>query len=125
MNQIPKPLKADRQSVTLARKDWKAIVEALEDADDRKSILVSRARRAAGTDDAVPAWIVKRIIAQESPVRVYREWRGLTVTALAKAADVAQPYLSAIEGGSKPGSASALKRIAAALSVDMEDLVRT
>ena len=125
MNQIPKPLKADRQSVTLARKDWKAIVEALEDADDRKSIVASRARRAAGIDDAVPVWIVKRIIARENPVRVYREWRGMTATALAKAAGVAQPYLSAIESGSKPGSATALKRIANVLKVDMEDLVRT
>ena len=33
MIHIPKPLKVDRQSVTLAGKDWKAIVEAL----DRKS----------------------------------------------------------------------------------------
>jgi DNA-binding XRE family transcriptional regulator len=123
MNHIPKPLKADRQSVTLARKDWNAIIEALEDADDRKSILDSRARRAAGEDDALPGAVVKRLIARENPVRVYREWRGLTATSLAKAAKVAQPYLSAIETGSKPGSATALKRIAAALKVDMEDLV--
>jgi len=47
----------------------------------------------------------------------------MTMTALAKAAKVAQPYLSAIENGSKPGSASALKRLAAILKVDMEDLV--
>lgn len=125
MNHIPKPLKADKQSVTLARKDWKALVEALEDADDRKSILDSRARRAAGMDDAVPAAVLKRLIARENPVRVYREWRGMTGTALAKSADIAQPYLSAIESGSKPGSAAALKRIACVLNVDMEDLVTT
>jgi transcriptional regulator with XRE-family HTH domain len=47
----------------------------------------------------------------------------MTATALAKAADIKQPYLSAIETGTKPGSAAALKRIAAALTVDMEDLV--
>jgi DNA-binding XRE family transcriptional regulator len=123
MNYIPKPLKADKQSVTLARKGWNAVVAALEDADDRKSILDSRSRRAAGMDDALPAAVVKRLISGENPVRVYREWRGMTATALAKAAEVAQPYLSAIETGSKPGSAAALKRIATALNVDMEDLV--
>lgn len=125
MNDIPKPLKANRQSVTLARKDWNAVVAALEDADDRKSILDYRARRAAGIDDALPVAVVKRLIAGDNPVRVYREWRGITATALAKAAKVAQPYLSAIETGSKPGSAAALKRIAAVLKMDMEDLVVT
>lgn len=125
MNQIPKPLKADQRSVTLARKDWKIVVEALQDADDRQSVLDARARRGAGIDDAIPASVMKRLIARENPVRVYREWRGMTATALAKAADVAQPYLSAIETGSKPGSAAALKRIATVLDVDMEDLVTT
>jgi DNA-binding XRE family transcriptional regulator len=123
MNYIPKPLKSDKQSVTLARKDWNAVVAALEDADERKSILDSRARRAAGVDEALPVAVVKRLIAGENPVRVYREWRGMTATALAKAAKVAQSYLSAIETGAKPGSAAALKRIAAVLKADMEDLV--
>ncbi|HEX3653517.1 MAG TPA: helix-turn-helix transcriptional regulator [Rhizomicrobium sp.] len=123
MNHIPKPLKADKKSVTLARKDWNSIIEALEDADDRRSIIDARARRAAGMDDAFPVTVMKRLIAGENPVRVYREWRGMTATALAKAAKVAQPYLSAIETGSKPGSAAALKRIAALLDVDMEELV--
>jgi DNA-binding XRE family transcriptional regulator len=123
MTHIPRPLKASRQSVTLARKDWDALVEALEDADDRRSIDEARARRAAGKDDALPVAVVKRLIAGENPTRVYREWRGLTATALAKSAKVAQPYLSAIETGTKPGSAAALKRIATVLKVDMEDLV--
>jgi DNA-binding XRE family transcriptional regulator len=123
MTQIPKPLKTDTKSVTLSRKDWNALIEALEDADDRQSILDSHARRAAGKDDGVPAAVVKRLIARENPVRVYREWRGMTASALAKAAKVAQPYISAIETGAKPGSSAALKRIAAVLDVDMEDLV--
>jgi DNA-binding Xre family transcriptional regulator len=123
MNHIPKPLKADRNSVTLSRKDWDALMEAMEDADDRLSILASRAARAKGTDDAMSAAFVKRLLAGEPPVRVYREWRGLKATDLARAAAVKQPYLSAIETGAKPGSAAALKRIASVLKVDLEDLV--
>jgi hypothetical protein len=123
MNHIPTPLKADSRSVTLSRKDWEAMIETIEDAEDRLAILKSRAARKGGVDEAVPAAIVKRLLAGEHPVRVYREWRGMTATALAKAADIKQPYLSAIETGTKPGSAAALKRIAAALTVDMEDLV--
>jgi transcriptional regulator with XRE-family HTH domain len=56
-------------------------------------------------------------------LRVYREWLGMTATALAKATAIKQPYLSAIETGAKPGSAAALKRIAAARKMDMENLV--
>jgi DNA-binding XRE family transcriptional regulator len=123
MTYIPKPLAKGKDTVTLSRKDWEAMIETLKDADDRRSIVDSRARRAAGEDDAPPVAVVKRLIARENPVRVYREWRGLTAMSLAKAAKVAQPYVSAIETGAKPGSATALKRIAAALKVDMEDLV--
>jgi DNA-binding XRE family transcriptional regulator len=124
MNQIPKPLKTDKKSVTLSRKDWDALLEAFEDADDRLSILNSRAARAKGTDNAIPVAFVQRLLAGEPPVRVYREWRGMKATELARAADVKQPYLSAIETGAKPGSAAALKRIAAVLKVDLEDLVQ-
>ncbi|HEY4115558.1 MAG TPA: helix-turn-helix domain-containing protein [Rhizomicrobium sp.] len=123
MTHIPKPLGNSKDTVTLSKKDWLAVIEALEDADDRRSVDEFHARRQNGVDDGLPVAVVKRLIARENPVRVYREWRGMTATALAKAAKVAQPYLSAIETGAKPGSAAALKRIAAALKVDMEDLV--
>jgi len=123
MNHIPTPLKADNRSVTISRKDWEAMIEAIEDAEDHLAVLKSRAARKAGDDKAIPAAVVRRLLAGETPVRVYREWRGMTATALAKAAAIKQPYLSAIETGAKPGSAAALKRIAAALKVDMEDLV--
>jgi hypothetical protein len=121
MTYIPKPIGKSKDTVTLALKDWDAMIEALEDAEDRRAV---EAFRASGDkDEAVPVAVAKRLVAGENPVRVYREWRGITATALAKAADVAQPYLSAIETGGKPGSAAALKRIAAALNVDLEDLV--
>ena len=123
MTHIPKPLGKSKDTVTLSRKDWLAIVEALEDAEDVRTVDEFLARRRAGKDDAIPVAVMKRLIARENPVRVYREWRGMTATALAKAAKVAQPYLSAIETGAKPGSAAALKRIANVLKVEMEDLV--
>lgn len=123
MNHIPTPLKADKQSVTLSRKDWEAMIETIEDAEDRMAVLKSRAARKGGRDDGLPAAFVKRLLAAEHPVRVYREWRGMTAAALAREADVKPSYLSTIENGAKPGSAAALKRIAAALRVDMEDLI--
>lgn len=121
MNPIPKPLAKSKDTVTLSRKDWEAVIEALEDAKDIRTVDVFLARK--DKDAAMPAAFVNRLISGEPPVRVYREWRGMTATALAREAGVKQPYLSAIETGAKPGSATALKRIATVLNVDLEDLV--
>ncbi len=57
-------------------------------------------------------------------MRVWREHRGLGVNALARAANISAPYLSEIENGSKPGSAAVLKKIASALEIDLDELVR-
>jgi hypothetical protein len=74
------------------------------DAEDHLAVLKSRAARKVGDDEAIPAAVVRRFLAGENPLRVYREWRGMTATALAKAAAIKQPYLSAIETGAKPGA---------------------
>jgi len=71
----------------------------------------------------VPDDVVSRLIAGESPVRVYREWRGLTGKALADKAGLSQAYVSGIETGKRRGSVRALKALAAALAVDLDDLV--
>jgi transcriptional regulator with XRE-family HTH domain len=57
------------------------------------------------------------------PVRVWREYRGLGLNALARAAKISAPYLSEIENGNKPGSASVLKKIAGALEIDLDELI--
>jgi hypothetical protein len=56
-----------------------------------------------------------RIADGESPVRVWRERRGLSGRALAVAADINPAYLSEIEAGKKPGSAVAIVGLAKAL----------
>jgi len=66
---------------------------------------------------------VDRLLAGENPVRAWREYRGLTGVELAAAAGVAASYLSAIENRKKPGSINALKRLATALRVDVDDLI--
>ena len=42
---------------------------------------------------------------------------------LAVAAGLAASYLSSIENGKKPGSVKAMKRIAAALNISVDDLI--
>lgn len=47
----------------------------------------------------------------------------MTQTTLADASGVNRVYLSEIESGKKPGSIEALKRIAEALRIGLDDLV--
>lgn len=76
-----------------------------------------------GREEAVPAEIVRRLIAGENKVRVWRTHRGLSGRDLAAGAGVSAPFLSQLESGKKEGSVSVMKRIAAVLRVDLDDIV--
>lgn len=93
--------------------------------DSADSAAADKVRRdiAAGTDELVPASVVDKLIAGDNPVRVWRAHRGIPAKALAASAGISSAYLSEIESGRKQGSVSALKAIAAALSLDLDDLV--
>lgn len=120
MTELPKPIAITDKTVTISRADWKKVVERLEDADDRAAVRASLARK----EDALPVALYRRISAGEHPVRIWREHRGLGLNALARRAGMSAPYLSEIENGTKPGSAAALKKIAQALDIDLDELVR-
>ena len=114
-------------TVTLTRAEYEALIERLEDAEDNAFLDDVEAReRASGKDkaraDYLPAGLVRRLIDGEHPVRVWRAHRGLTREALAAAAGVAPSYLSEIETRRKPGSFSALAKLAAALQLSLDDL---
>ena len=109
--------------VLVPKARYEALAEAEEDLADVLAHREFRAKLEAGEEELLPAAMVDRILAGESPVRVWREHRGLTAVALANAANVSPAYLSEIERGVKPGSVTALKARAGALEVSMDDLV--
>lgn len=59
----------------------------------------------------------------ENPIKVLRKSRGMTQAALAEASGLSRPYLAEMETGRKEGSITALKNLAAALSVPLTLLV--
>lgn len=81
------------------------------------------ARIRAG-EETWPAELVYELWETDSRIRTYRTYRKMSVSDLAEAAGISQPYLSEIESGKKTGSVDVLKRIAAALKVDLDDIVR-
>ena len=96
-----------------------------EDAADRETLQTFRTALAAGEEELLPAAVVDRILGGESPLRVWREHRGLTTRTLAEAAGIAQAYVSQIETGKRSGSLDTHAKLAAALGVTIDDLVPT
>ena len=121
----PTPL----QTVTLAGEEYavvpRAEYEALRNAVDEDAMDASIIRRVLEDPDQqlVPFELVKRIADGEHPVRVWRNYRGMKAGELAAIANVAASYLSDIENGKKPGSVKAMKCIADALNVTVDDLI--
>jgi DNA-binding XRE family transcriptional regulator len=123
---LPKPIAQDAETVTLRRSDYEALIERLEDIADIAALddLEARLVSENALVDYLPADLVERLIGGESPVRIWREHRGLSAQALARIAKLTPSYVSEIETGRKPGSLNAMAKIARALGVSLEDLVR-
>jgi ribosome-binding protein aMBF1 (putative translation factor) len=81
-------------------------------------------RAVATKQEFIPLSHVKRLVeGDESPILVWREYRGLTQTRLARQVGISVPFLSQLEHARREPSLSVLRRLAAALAVDLDDLV--
>lgn len=94
------------------------MLEDIRDYDDAKAELEK------GEDELIPSEVVFAIIDGENPIKVWREYRGLTQQQLAGAARISKPYLSQIETGKRTGTTEILSAIAKALDVSLDEIVR-
>ncbi|MBI3158757.1 MAG: helix-turn-helix transcriptional regulator [Chloroflexi bacterium] len=94
--------------------------ELLEDIRDYDALRVAVER---GEEEVIPAEVLNALLDGENPVRVWREYRGLTQQQLADAAGISKPYLSQIETGKRTGTTEVLSALAGALGVGLEDLL--
>lgn len=114
---------APLDTVTIPRDEYERLVAAAEDLADIRAAREILRKIEAGEEELIPAEFVKRIVAGEHPVRVFRDLRGMTQAALSEASGVNRVYIAEIEAGKKPGSAQTLKALAEALSVQIDDLI--
>jgi len=104
--------------------EYNLLLEKAEELDD--VIAFDRATHELNfaQDELIPADIAKRLIrGKETPLKVWREYRGLTQEKLAKEAGVSQGQIALIESREREGTISVLKGLANALNVDLDDLV--
>ena len=103
------------------------LLTELEEAEDRAAVRERRTfEQSVGTGAArrnyLSAAEARRLLDGENPVKLWREKRGFSQRALAAKARLGNSYVAEIETGRKPGSRAALRKLAAALEVRLEDL---
>lgn len=102
--------------------DYRHFLELLEDEADARVIAEFHEAYKAGKEFLVPDEIVRRELAGESPIKLWREHRGLTQQELATKSGISKPYLSQIETGKRQGTVETLSAIARSLDVPFDVL---
>ncbi|NJN82851.1 MAG: helix-turn-helix transcriptional regulator [Caldilineaceae bacterium] len=101
---------------------YEQMIDALELLEDIRSIDEAKMRIALG-EELIPSEVTYAILDGANPIRVWRDYRGLTQAQVAERAGISTPYLSQLESGKRTGTTAVLQAIAAVLDVDLEDLV--
>lgn len=110
--------------VVLPEAEYEALIDRAEDAADRAAVEAFVGGRDGDPDTMVDSAVMRRLLdPKQAKVRVWREVRGLTGAALAQRAGLSAAYVSQIETGAREPGARALKALAQALNVDLDDLV--
>ncbi len=104
-------------TVTLLRAEYEALLERNEELEDTLAAIE------ADDGNRVPHEVALTIMRGGSPILAFRNHLGLTLRELAARTGIAASYLSEIERGRKPGSASALARIADACGTTIDTLL--
>lgn len=92
------------------------MLQDIRDYDEARSAL-------AGGEELIPGEVTYAILDGQNPIRVWREYRGMTQQQVAEKAGISKPYLSQLESGQRKGTTQVLSAVARALHVSLDDLV--
>lgn len=71
-------------------------------------------------EELIPAAVVNRLADGESPIKVWREYRGMGPSELAGLVGISEARLAGFEAGTEPAPRPLLEKLAAAMGVDFE-----
>jgi DNA-binding XRE family transcriptional regulator len=106
----------------LPYEDYLQLIEQAELLEDIRDFDRISAAIENGEEELIPSEVVYAILDGENPIKVWREYRGLTQQQLADVAEISKPYLSQIETGKRKGTTEILSAIAKALDVSLDDV---
>ena len=107
----------------LPYEEYLRLLEQAEMLEDIRDFDAAKTALENGEDELIPAEVVFAILDGENPIKVWREYRGLTQQQLADLAGISKPYLSQIETGKRKGTIEILSAMAKALDVSLDDVV--
>jgi ribosome-binding protein aMBF1 (putative translation factor) len=106
-----------KKAVILALKDYQKIQNQLEELEDIKSYIQHKEH----PEDTLPFELVQDLLdSNNSKVKLFRQYKGLTISELAKAAGITESYLSQIENFRRKGTVDIYKKLANVLDIEME-----
>lgn len=111
------------EMVSIPKAEYERLRALEEDLEDTRAALAVEARIASGEEELIPGSLVDRLIDREPPLRVWREYRALSQSALARASGVSRVQIVEIEAGRKSGSVHTLHKLANALGIAVDDLI--
>lgn len=103
-------------------KTYQQLIEDAEMLQDIQDYDAAKQAIAEG-EELIPDEVVNALLDGENPIRVWREYRGMTQAQLAKVAEISVPYLSQLESGKRRGSTDVLSAIARGLTLTLDDLI--
>jgi DNA-binding XRE family transcriptional regulator len=101
---------------------WEKIISRMEEMEDIRDARNISAAIGAG-EETFSDDFVKRLSSGKNRLKVWREYRKLTLAKLAKACGVSIPAISQIENDKRTPSVDLLVKLSKALCCDMEDLI--
>jgi hypothetical protein len=104
--------------------DPQRLAQEIEDLEYLNDVMAARlANIETANDERVPGWVVHRCMHGDAPALVWREFRKLERADVAAASGLSDELLTEIEAGRFDPGLKAMARVAAALKVDLDDLV--
>ncbi len=114
---------AGQKLAVLPIADYERLVELAEDREDILAADEIQRRLDCGDEEYIPAKIVDRLIVGESPLKVWRQYREMSGSQLAKEVGTTHASISRIENGSQNPTAAMWRKLANALKVDVDDII--
>ena len=111
-----------QRMAVLPEVEFRRLQEEAEELDDIRAAQAAE-RRAEEGEEYVPLELVDRLIAGDHPLRVWREYRGLSQQALGERVNLSKMTISGIETGRQDTNSKNWRALAAMLGVDVDDIM--
>ena len=119
-NYLPDPLpEVVKDCLEKLERRYDMLREMLEDQEATAAFQQTRGQ------ETVPDEVVSRLLAGENPIRVWREYRHLSLRTLASQVGISPSVLSDMETGKSEGRPVTLRKIARHLNVSTDELLQS